>query len=216
MYKLVTVLLTASLTSCATNPYSGEEKVSNTAKIAAIGIATGVAIGTGIGALIDGDNGARLGASIGAGVGGATGAGVGLYMDRQEIILREKQQSTGVGIERIGDSITLVMPSDITFKAGSADLSSKSKSILVSVGTVLTEYDKTRVAIKGHTDSNGSEQFNRMLAQVRADNVSATLTHTGVDPKRLTTLSFGEAEPVADNKTKEGRALNRRVEISIN
>ena len=216
MYKLTTVLLAASLTSCATNPYSGEEKVSHTANIAAIGIATGTAIGTGIGALIDGGNGARLGASIDAGVGGATGAGVGLYMDRQEIILREKLQSTGVGIERIGESITLVMPNDITLKAGSADLSSKSKSILASVGTVLTEYDKTGVSIKGHTDSIGSEQFNRMLAQVRADNVSATLSHVGVDPKRLTTTSFGEAEPVADNKTEEGRALNRRVEISIN
>ena len=95
------------------------------------------ALGAGIGALIDGGNGARLGASIGAGVGLLSGTGVGIYMDKQESILRKKLQSTGVGIQRVGDSITLVMPSDITFKSGSADLNKNAKSILAPVGTVL-------------------------------------------------------------------------------
>ena len=216
MYKLTSVLLALSVTSCAINPYTEEEKVSNTAKGAAIGTAALSAVGAGIGALIDGGNGARLGASIGAGVGLLTGAGTGVYMDKQERVLRERLLATGVSIKRTGDNLSLIMPSDITFKLGSVNLNPKSITILNSVGAVLTECDKTRVEVHGHTDSLGSEQFNRMLSQVRADNVVKKLSLSGVSSERLFTQAHGEINPVANNKTNSGRALNRRVVISIN
>ncbi|MEW6265295.1 MAG: OmpA family protein [Thermodesulfobacteriota bacterium] len=72
-----------------------------------------------------------------------------------------------------------------------------------------------KVTIAGHTDNVGGDQFNQKLGLKRAEAVREVLTRYGVNKDRLAVKSFGEKQPVADNKTKEGRAKNRRVEFHV-
>jgi outer membrane protein OmpA-like peptidoglycan-associated protein len=208
---VATVALFAA--ACQTiDPYTGETKVSHTAKGAGIGAAAGAVIGA-----ISGDDARerRKRALIGAGVGGLAGAGVGAYMDNQEAELRKELQGTGVSVTRQGDNITLNMPSNITFKTGSADLDSRFFKVLDSVSLVLKKYDKTIVEVAGHTDSVGSEQMNQSLSERRASTVSQYLVSKGLKQERMIVIGAGKTRPVASNDTEEGRALNRRVELTL-
>jgi OOP family OmpA-OmpF porin len=79
----------------------------------------------------------------------------------------------------------------------------------------LKENSDKRVDLEGHTDSVGTEQYNQALSERRAASVKDYLTKRGVDAGRVTTRGFGLTKPIADNKTAEGRARNRRVEIKV-
>ena len=195
-----------------TDPYTGETKISNTAKGAGIGAAAGAVIGA-----ISGDDARERSqrALIGAGVGALAGGAVGAYMDKQEAELRKQLQGTGVSVTRKGDNITLNMPSNITFKTGSADLDARFFKVLDSVSLVLKEYDKTIVEVDGHTDSVGSEQMNQTLSERRASAVSQYLVSKGLKQERMIVIGAGETRPVASNDTEDGRALNRRVELTL-
>ena len=108
MKKLIcAVILTAFVTACATDPYTGERKVAKTAWGAGIG----TALGAGIGALVDGEKGALIGAAAGA----AAGAGTGGYMDYQASVLRKELLGTGVQVKEVNGQIFLIMPGNITF-----------------------------------------------------------------------------------------------------
>lgn len=207
---LAGVLMTAGCQT--TDPYTGEQKTGNTAKGAGIGAAVGGLFG-----LLTGDNARerRKRALIGAGAGALAGGAVGAYMDQQEAELRKQLQGTGVSVTRNGENIQLNMPSNITFATGSADLNAKFFRVLDSVSLVLKKYDKTLVEIAGHTDSVGSEESNQVLSENRAGAVSQYLMGKGVNQQRLLVIGAGELQPVAGNDTAEGRALNRRVEITL-
>jgi OOP family OmpA-OmpF porin len=71
------------------------------------------------------------------------------------------------------------------------------------------------VAIEGHTDWIGSEAYNQGLSERRAESVRRYLVEHGVDESRLSTAGYGESRPIASNETREGRALNRRVELMV-
>src|SRR5215510_6372177 len=128
---VLVAVIAGLLTGCmTTDPYTGEQKVSKTAKGAGIGALAGAAVG----ALTGGDGKAhRKNALIGAGVGALAGGAVGNYMDRQEAKLRSQLQGTGVSVVRNGDNITLNMPGNITFRTDSADLNSSFYDVLNSV-----------------------------------------------------------------------------------
>jgi OOP family OmpA-OmpF porin len=79
----------------------------------------------------------------------------------------------------------------------------------------LKENPDKKVALEGHTDSIGTEQYNQGLSERRANSVKDYLTKRGVDAGKISTRGFGETRPIADNKTAEGRAKNRRVEIKV-
>lgn len=178
------------------------------------GAGYGAAAGAVVGLLTAGSNpfkSAMIGAAAGALVGGA----VGNYMDRQEAKLRQQMAGTGVDVVRNGDHITLDMPGNVTFAFDSADLNSTFFPVLDKVAGTLTEYDKTVIEVAGHTDSTGSDSYNQGLSQRRADNVRAYLSSHGVPGTRVVTIGAGEGHPVASNDTEEGRAQNRRVEITI-
>lgn len=198
------------MAACTTNPYTGESQISKTA-IGAVGAA---AVGAGIGALASKKDRAK-GAAIGAGVGAVAGGAVGGYMDIQDKKLREELQGTGVSVTKNGNEITLNMPGDITFKSGSADLSVDFYKVLNSVAKVLNKYDKTIVSVVGFTDNTGSAAKNLTLSQQRAQSVAAYLQSQKVKEARFVIEGLGESEPIASNKTAEGRAKNRRVEISL-
>ena len=200
-------------TGCETvDPYTGEKKVSNATKGVAIGAAAGAVVGA-----ISGDNARerRQRAVIGAGIGGLAGGAVGSYMDRQEAELRKELENTGVSVTRRGDEITLNMPSNVTFAFGSSDLNSQFFSVLDSVAKVLNKYDKTLVEVAGHTDSVGSVESNLILSERRANTVAEYLVSRGVNRDRTIVVGAGEEYPVASNGSAEGRALNRRVELSL-
>ena len=200
----------ACMVACTTvNPYTREEQTSKAAKGAGIGAAAGAVVGL----LTKGDK--LQNALIGAGVGALAGGGVGYYMDVQEAKLRQKLEGTGVSVTRMGDNITLNMPSSITFALNSADLNAQFYNALEGVSMVLKEYDKTVIEVAGHTDSTGSEQYNQALSERRAQSVASYLSTHGVSGQRLMTVGAGEGHPVASNDTEQGRAANRRVELTI-
>jgi len=202
--SLVTIFF---LSACATDPYTGESKVSKTAW----GTGIGTAVGAGVGALIGGEKGAL----IGAGVGAATGAATGGYMDIQARKLRESLQGTGVQVARDGDNIRLIMPNAITFNTNEDVMKTSANRVLDSVALVAKEYDKTKLQVIGHTDSTGNDKINIPLSQRRAATVANYLQLRGVNGARLSVAGMGAAQPIASNATAEGREQNRRVEIFL-
>jgi outer membrane protein OmpA-like peptidoglycan-associated protein len=195
---------------CTTvNPYTREQQTSKVVKGAGIGAAAGAVVGL----LTKGDK--LENALIGAGVGAIAGGGVGYYMDVQEAKLRQKLEGTGVSVTRMGDNITLNMPSSITFALNSADLNAQFYNALDGVAMVLKEYNKTVIEVAGHTDSSGSDQYNQSLSERRAQSVAGYLASHGIQGSRLMPLGAGELHPVASNDSEQGRAANRRVEMTI-
>ena len=136
-------------------------------------------------------------------------------MDKQEDELRRQMQGTGVSVTRQGDNITLNMPSNITFSTGSADLNASFLKVLDGVALVLKKYDKTIVEVDGHTDSVGKPDYNQKLSERRATAVAQSLIGKGIKQERTITVGAGETHPVASNDTESGRALNRRVELTL-
>lgn len=202
--------------SCTTDPYTGNQKVSNTAAGAGLGAAAGA-----LGGLVfasannSGSVATRNAALIGAGIGALTGGGIGAYMDRQEAELRRELQGTGVSVTRNGEQIILNMPSNITFATDQDSVRADFYPVLNSVGIVLRKFNQTLVDVTGHTDSTGSDGYNFELSQRRAMSVANYLAGQGVDGRRFAVAGFGENRPIATNATEAGRAANRRVEIQL-
>lgn len=204
---LLTLVLASLLSACATDPYTGESKVSKTAW----GTGIGAAAGAGIGALAGG----KKGALIGAGAGALVGAGGGAYMDIQARKLREELQGTGVQVAQEGGRVYLIMPGNVTFDTNQATIRPGFQPVLNSVAKVINEYDKTMVEIIGYTDSTGSAATNNALSLRRANAVSNYLRLQGVDGNRIVTDGLGSQKPIASNSTAAGREQNRRVEITL-
>jgi outer membrane protein OmpA-like peptidoglycan-associated protein len=199
---------TLGIAGCTTNPYTGEEEATNTAKGAGMG-AVGGAI---ISAITGGD---RKNILLGAGIGALAGGAVGYYMDQQENKLRQQLQNTGVSVTRDGDNIILNMPGNVTFATDSSDISANFYEVLNSVALVINEFEKTYVDITGHTDSTGADAYNMQLSVARASSVARYLESRGILSQRIYTQGMGETRPIATNDTAQGRALNRRVEILL-
>ena len=102
---------------------------------------------------------------------------------------------------------------DVNFDFGKATIRPDGEKILGEWESRLEQCSEVHVAIHGFTDSIGSEAYNLGLSKRRADAVRDVLVKRGIPAGRLTTKGFGKADPVADNKTPEGRAKNRRVEL---
>ncbi|GHB02815.1 OmpA family protein [Modicisalibacter luteus] len=207
---LATVVAMAGCTT--TDPYSGETQRAKATTGAGIGAAVGAVAGALSG---DGSSSRRDRAVIGAAVGAAAGSGIGYYMDRQEAQLRESLQGTGIGVERQGDNIVLNMPSSVTFAFDSSDLTSEARQALNDAAAVMQQYPETRIAIAGHTDNSGSDAYNQQLSERRAQSVGNYLIQNGVSAQRLAMTGYGESQPVASNANEQGRAQNRRVEITL-
>lgn len=103
----------------------------------------------------------------------------------------------------------------ILFDTGKATIKFESAEILNQIINVLKKYPNSRFRIEGHTDSTGKKQKNIELSQNRADAVKIYLIQAGIASNRLESQGFGPEKPIASNKNKKGRALNRRVEINL-
>ncbi|WP_277373916.1 OmpA family protein [Pseudomonas sp. AA-38] len=215
MFRLPLIALCSGallLSGCASqNPYDQSAPSSNrTATYGGLGALAGAAAG----ALINHDNRGK-GALIGAAVAGAAAAGYGYYADRQEAELRRSMQGTGVEVQRQGDVIQLVMPGNITFATDSAQISSSFYQPLNNLANSFRQYNQNSIEIVGYTDSTGSRSHNMDLSQRRAQSVADYLLAQGVDSSRLSTRGMGPDIPIASNDTPDGRAQNRRVEVTL-
>jgi outer membrane protein OmpA-like peptidoglycan-associated protein len=102
---------------------------------------------------------------------------------------------------------------DIRFDTGKSTIKPESRPVLDQIVALLKANAGLRIAIEGHTDDVGSPASNRTLSEARARSVRDAVIGQGVDQARLTAAGFGQDRPVADNRTEEGRAKNRRVEL---
>ncbi len=215
LFIALTLASAIALSGCTTfDPYTGEEKTTNTAKGAGIGAGAALVVSY----LANKDKSSRERNQRmlrDAGIGAVVGGGVGYYMDTQEAKLRKQLRSTGVSVVRDGDNITLVMPGNITFPTAGSNLRTDFYDVLDSVALVLEEFDKTIIVVAGHTDSVGSTSYNQLLSESRAQSVTNYLQNKEIKPVRFKVIGFGESSPVADNNTEAGRTLNRRVELTL-
>jgi|JI9StandDraft_1071089.scaffolds.fasta_scaffold126724_2 outer membrane protein OmpA-like peptidoglycan-associated protein len=104
---------------------------------------------------------------------------------------------------------------DCNFETGKATLQPESYSVLDELVAYLVRKDDEKIELGGHTDNVGSAASNLKLSLDRANTVRAYLLTKGIDPDRVTAKGYGMSEPIADNKSEEGRALNRRTEVKI-
>ena len=96
---------------------------------------------------------------------------------------------------------------------GKSSIKAESTSVMVDIIQILNEYPNARFTVEGHTDSNGSHDYNQSLSERRAQSVKNYLVSKGVSSSRLSAVGKGESYPTASNDTREGRAENRRVNV---
>lgn len=136
---------------------------------------------------------------------------------------REKQQLRAKLLEQFNRVLPttdtprglVVNMGDVLFDTGKSDLRTQAQVALAKLSGIVLNYPSLRLAIAGYTDSTGGAEFNQTLSEKRADGVRSYLVSQGLDASSLTAQGFGMNDPVADNKTAEGRQKNRRVEIVI-
>jgi outer membrane protein OmpA-like peptidoglycan-associated protein len=101
----------------------------------------------------------------------------------------------------------------INFETGKSDIKPESQTIIDQVADMLKANDSLNVSIEGHTDNVGTPAFNKTLSENRAKSVMNAIIARGIEKSRLSAKGWGQEKPIGDNKTEEGRAKNRRVEI---
>ncbi|WLH89017.1 OmpA family protein [Pseudomonas sp. FP453] len=104
---------------------------------------------------------------------------------------------------------------DVKFDFDKAVVKPNSYGDVKNLADFMKQYPATNVEVAGHTDSVGPDAYNQKLSQRRADAVKQVLVKDGVAANRVTSVGYGESRPVADNATEAGRAVNRRVEASV-
>jgi len=103
----------------------------------------------------------------------------------------------------------------VFFATAKSRILARSFPLLNEVGKVLKDRPKIHIRIEGHTDSRGRDRYNLKLSQRRADSVRRYMENQGVNSSRMISVGYGETKPIASNRTRAGRAMNRRVEFFI-
>lgn len=204
-------IATASLQGCA--------NMSETERTTGTGAAIGAVAGGLIGAATAGGNRGKS-AATGAAIGAAIGAGGGYlwsrHMQEQKATMEQATQGTGVNVTQTADNqLKLEIPSDISFDSGRYDIKPNLRPILDRFASTLNQNPVTTVQIIGHTDNTGSDAVNNPLSVNRAAATRDYLVSRGVSASRIGIDGRGSHEPIADNSTPAGRAMNRRVEIFV-
>lgn len=199
------------------------------------GAVGGGALGAGLGAIIGHATGHTGGGiAIGAGVGALAGALMGNDIDRandqakatdaeldaqqrqieENERLLEELRALGTDVRNTDRGVVINLP-DVLFRFDSAELTPEARHTAREIAEVLSKVPARKIAVEGHTDSIGSEQYNQRLSQNRARSVAGALVSNGVSRSALSVHGRGESDPIASNKTEAGRQRNRRVEVIV-
>lgn len=180
----------------------------------AVGAGAGAAIGAGLGALIgDSSKAAMIGAGIGAVAGGITGYN---WKGVKNDVEQSGATSLGVDVTEMPDGTLRVnIPSNVSFDTGKYQLKPALLPVLDSVARALIQHPELRAKSIGYTDSTGSAATNQTLSVNRASAVTNYLARQGVQSGKLTAEGRGPSNPIGDNATAQGRAMNRRVELYL-
>ena len=119
-----------------------------------------------------------------------------------------------VSLEKIKKGATITLR-NVFFETGSFTLKSDSDPELRLLRNYLRKNSRIKVEIQGHTDNIGQDDDNQLLSENRAKAVRQWLVENGINASRITAIGYGESQPIADNDTEKGRALNRRTEFVI-
>ncbi len=222
------LLLSLALLSCA----ACQDFNLNATQSGALG---GAAAGAGLGAIIGNQTGsAGAGVAIGSAVGALGGALVGRQIDRQDQAIDARQQRIdeqdriiqenrrmieelrrdGVDARSTERGIVVNLP-DVLFEFGQSRLTRDAVSTVAEIADTVNKAPSRRISVEGHTDSVGSIDYNYRLSDSRARAVARELERNNVAPRRVSTKALGESEPIASNRTEQGRRRNRRVEVII-
>ncbi len=216
MNRIITVF---SAMAIGAGSLAGCANMSETQRTTGTGAAIGAVAGGLIGAATAGGNKGKS-AATGAAIGVALGAGGGYLwsqrMQEQKAAMEQATQGSGVNVTQTADNqLKLEIPSDISFDSGRYDIKPNLRPILDRFATTLNQNPVTTIKIIGHTDSTGSDAVNGPLSVNRASATRDYLVARGVAMNRISIDGRGSHEPIADNATAAGRAMNRRVEIFV-
>jgi len=135
--------------------------------------------------------------------------------EKQELRARLLQQLNSILATRDSARGLIANMSDVLFRSGSFELLPGARERLAKVSGIVLAYPSLHVAVEGHTDSVGSDQYNQDLSEHRAQAVRDYFVQQGISASAVEARGFGKSEPIASNDTAEGRQQNRRVELVL-
>jgi outer membrane protein OmpA-like peptidoglycan-associated protein len=135
--------------------------------------------------------------------------------EKQELRARLLQQLNSILATRDSARGLVANMSDVLFRSGSFELLPAARERLAKVSGIVLAYPSLHVAIEGHTDSVGSDQYNQDLSEHRAESVRDYFVQQGIQASAIEARGFGKTDPIASNDTPEGRQQNRRVELVL-
>jgi chemotaxis protein MotB len=136
---------------------------------------------------------------------------------------RKEAAAEKAQIGRFQEAIKFTLDSDLLFRSGSWEISPQGKDLIGKLTPKLAPYQQNKLVVNGYTDNTPISPAlkrqgvtsNEVLSQKRAEAVMDDLISAGVKPDMIAARGFGEASPIASNKTAQGRAKNRRVEVTL-
>ena len=135
--------------------------------------------------------------------------------EKQELRARLLQQLNSILATRDSARGLIANMSDVLFRSGSFELLPGARERLAKVSGIVLAYPSLHVAIEGHTDSVGGDEYNQELSEHRAQSVRDYFVQQGIPANTIEARGFGKSEPIASNDTPEGRQQNRRVELVL-
>ena len=143
---------------------------------------------------------------------GVGGGSTGLVASVQELEAAKRD----LGAQETALEVRVELPADVLFDFDKAEIRADAADALAKLAAIIAAYPNGRAELSGHTDDKGSDAYNQRLSERRAAAVKTWLVERhALDGSRIATRGEGEARPVADNGTDEGRQRNRRVEALI-
>jgi outer membrane protein OmpA-like peptidoglycan-associated protein len=135
--------------------------------------------------------------------------------EKQELRARLLQQLNSILATRDSARGLVANMSDVLFRSGSFELLPSARERLAKVSGIVLAYPSLHVAVEGHTDSIGSDDYNQQLSEHRAQVVRDYFVQQGINSSAVEFRGYGKTEPIASNDTAEGRQQNRRVELIL-
>jgi chemotaxis protein MotB len=137
--------------------------------------------------------------------------------------LKKDLAADKVHVTRLQDAIKYTVNSDLLFRSGSWEMSKQGQEVIAKLAPRLAPFQQSKIVVNGYTDNapvgralqRQGITSNEVLSQKRAEAVMQYLISQGVKPDFISARGFGEAEPIASNDTAQGRAQNRRVELTL-